>query len=91
MCFVNKILIISLILMSFYNSCYTGPVTAYTACTVCCAGVHAIDWLTIVWGACGTGACILEACISPIPGLCLDPRDNVCVITFLTTLALPTP
>ena len=69
----------------------TGPVAAYTACSACCAAVHAPDWLTIVWGFAGTGICIGEACISPIPGLCVDPRDNACVIAFYTALALPSP
>lgn len=85
-----KIFILLLLLLSFINiKC--GPITAYTACTACCASIHWYDWFVPIFGASTTGLCIIEACLNPIPGPCIDPRDNSCMFIFLGTLILPSP
>lgn len=80
-----------LFLLLLVSSVIGGPIAAYTACTACCGSVHATDYLVPLFGLGTTGFCILEACISPIPGVCADPRDNICVLSFYGALALPTP
>ena len=82
---MNKI-ILSLILLTFINS---GPITAYSACTTCCLGVHATEMIIPFWGLGAMGLCTIEACITP--GVCFDPRDSICVFVFYGALSLPTP
>ena len=83
-----KLYIILFILFAKSNS---GPVAAYTACTVCCGAIHSWSWFVPIVGASFTGACIVDACLSPIPGMCVDPRNNACVLAYLGALVLPTP
>ena len=87
----NPSIAVLLIMTLLVQQTITGPISAYTACTVCCSAVHSSDWFAFGYGAVSTGFCILNACFDPIPGPTVDPRDNACALIFQGMFYLPIP
>lgn len=89
---MNYLTITCFLLLLIASPSDAGPVTAHSLCVSCCAAAHSADWLIPLVGATTTGMCIVESCLSVLPiSLPLDPRDTVCMTTFLAAMLLPTP